>query len=88
MLFRSEIEWVASRIYGVQLACAVFDEKLSRIFLYYMADENTTKSDVQAALKAELPRYMQPHAIYPLDHLPLTPGGKIDRVSLLNFSQN
>jgi len=84
----TEIEWVAARLPGVQMACAVFDGEASRIVLYYMAEEGTQKTAVQAGLKDELPRYMQPHAIYPLDHLPLTPGGKIDRVSLLNFSQN
>ncbi|MCL2204363.1 MAG: amino acid adenylation domain-containing protein [Defluviitaleaceae bacterium] len=79
----TEIEWVATRIPGVQLACAVFDDDASRIILYYMAEAGTEKSAVQAALKAELPRYMQPHALFPLDSLPQTTGGKIDRVTLL-----
>ena len=79
----NEIEWVAARIPGVQLACAVFNDQASRIILYYMAEEGTEKTAVQAALKAELPRYMLPHAIFPLPTLPQTPGGKIDRVALL-----
>jgi amino acid adenylation domain-containing protein len=79
----TEIEWVAARIQGVQLACAVFDDAASRIVLYYMAEEGTEKAAVQSALKAELPRYMLPHALFALDSLPQTPGGKIDRVKLL-----
>ena len=79
----TEIEWVAMRIPGVQLACAIFDGEASRIVLYYMGDDTAPKNAVQAALKAELPRYMMPHAIFPISTLPQTPGGKIDRVKLL-----
>ncbi|MCL2363286.1 MAG: amino acid adenylation domain-containing protein [Defluviitaleaceae bacterium] len=80
----TEIEWVAMRIPGVQLACAIFDGETSRIILYYMGDETAPKSAVQAALKTQLPRYMMPQAIFPIPTLPQTPGGKIDRVQLLN----
>jgi len=81
----TEIEWVAMRIPGVQLACAIFDGEASRIVLYYMGDDTAPKTAVQAALKADLPRYMLPHAIIPIPSLPQTPGGKIDRVQLLNL---
>ena len=79
----TEIEWVTMRIPGVQLACAVFDNDVSRIVLYYMCDDSAPKATVQTALKAALPRYMMPHAIFPIPTLPQTPGGKIDRVKLL-----
>ena len=81
----TEIEWVAARLTGIQLACAIYDDEKSRIILFYMAAEDTEKSVIHAALKNELPRYMQPHAIFPLEKLPQTPGGKIDRVALKTY---
>jgi len=47
------------------------------------ADVKKAKSAVRAYLKNNLPRYMLPHSIFPLENLPHTPGGKIDRVKLL-----
>jgi len=79
----AEIEWVAARIPGVQLSCAVFDEEKKRIILYYMAD--VEKTAVLAALKQNLPRYMVPHSIIPVETMPQTPGGKINRVKLLTM---
>jgi amino acid adenylation domain-containing protein len=78
----AEIELIAAKCSGVEIACAIFDKIESRIILYYMSN-SINKSDVQAYLKSNLPRYMLPHAVFPLDALPLTPGGKIDRVGLL-----
>ena len=80
----AEIEWVATRLDGVEIACAVFDKVKSRIILYYTAREGIAKADVQAHLKANLPRYMMPYAINPMESIPLTPGGKYDRAGLLN----
>jgi len=80
----AEIELLASGCDGVELACAVFDDTDSRIILYYMG-KNIDKTTVRAYLKSNLPRYMLPHAVFQLDVFPRTPGGKIDRVGLLNM---
>ena len=64
--------------------CAVFDKAKSRIILYYVNSGEISKSDFRAYLKKNLPRYMLPHNVYELDELPQTPGGKLDRVKLLN----
>jgi len=79
----AEIEWAVSRYEGIQMACVVFDEVKSRIILYYSAADGVQKSDIMTYIKATLPRYMTPYAIIQLEGLPLTPGGKIDRVGLL-----
>jgi len=79
----AEIEWLATRHDDIEMVCAVFDDIPSHIVLYYLARNNTDKKQVMAYLKANLPRYMMPHAIYELQELPLTPGGKVDRVGLL-----
>jgi len=81
----AEIEWVATRCPGVELACAVFDQTKSRIILYYTAKEAMVEYDVKAYLKSNLPRYMMPFGIFPLETLPLTPGGKFDRAGLLDM---
>jgi len=78
----AEIEVAAREIEGVEMVCAVFQQEKSRIILFYTAKEGVTKSMVQTKLKSHLPRYMVPHAIHPMEKLPLTPGGKIDRNSL------
>jgi len=80
----AEIEMAASACDGVGLACAVFEAVDSRIILYYMG-EDAKKPAVRAYLKANLPRYMLPYAVIQLDDLPRTPGGKIDRVGLLEM---
>jgi len=80
----AEIEWVAARCPEVELACAVFDQTKSRIILYYTARKIVEAAEVKAYLKANLPRYMMPYAVFPLKTLPLTPGGKFDRAGLLD----
>jgi len=85
----AEIEWVANGCDDVGLSCAIFDDINSRIILYYVASDasgkNSSKSTVRSYLKTNLPRYMLPHSIFPLDELPRTPGGKLDRVGLLAY---
>ncbi|MCL2404068.1 MAG: amino acid adenylation domain-containing protein [Defluviitaleaceae bacterium] len=80
----AEIEYIAARHQSIELACAVFDQDKSRIVLYYTTRSLVDMADIKAYLKATLPRYMMPYAIFALDTLPLTPGGKFDRVGLLN----
>jgi len=82
----AEIELVANGCDGIGLACAVFDKINSHIILYYVpaeAIEEISKSEVRAYLKKNLPRYMLPHNVFRLDEIPQTPGGKLDRVKLL-----
>jgi len=80
----AEIELMAARHEKISLACAVFDDKESRIILYYMGKE-IKKSEVRAYLKENLPRYMLPSAVFQLEEIPRTPGGKLDRVKLLEI---
>lgn len=83
----AEIEWLTAKLDGIEMACAVFDNTESKIVLYYLA-QHIEKSNVIAYLKANLPRYMIPHAVYKLDEIPLTPGGKFDRQGLLQRYRN
>jgi len=75
-----EIEAVVNLEEGVKSACCVFNDEKKRIGLYYVGDMDRT--ELAAALKTKLPRYMLPHAVNKLETMPVTPNGKIDRAGL------
>ncbi|MBE6546748.1 MAG: amino acid adenylation domain-containing protein [Ruminococcaceae bacterium] len=72
-----EIETAALRCGGVSRACCVYDAEAKRIVLFAVG--NTDTKALSAELAAYLPRYMLPAAVIPLETMPLTDNGKIDR---------
>ena len=76
-----EIEAAASGMEGMQSAVCVFDEKRNRIIMAYVSD---TLDDIAIIeyLKERLPRYMIPNAMKKIGSMPLTSGGKTDRMKL------
>ena len=76
-----EIEAAASGMEGMQSAVCVFDEKKNRIIMAYVSD---TLDDIEIIeyLKERLPRYMIPNVMKKIGSMPLTTGGKTDRVKL------
>ncbi len=75
-----EIESAAAKCLDVSRACCVYDADEKRILLYYTGLIEPT--DLNAFLRAYLPRYMMPAVSERLDRMPLTPNGKLDRKSL------
>ncbi|MCL1904421.1 MAG: amino acid adenylation domain-containing protein [Oscillospiraceae bacterium] len=75
-----EIETVLLRNEEISLACCIHDKEKGKLILYYTG--KLTVSEVMIYLKEFLPRYMVPNRVFALDEMPLTPGGKIDRVEL------
>jgi D-alanine--poly(phosphoribitol) ligase subunit 1 len=75
-----EIEVIVNMIEGIKSACCIYDKDKGKIVLYYVGDVEVV--DVTANLKEKLPRYMIPNYTEPLDKMPLTANGKIDRVFL------
>jgi non-ribosomal peptide synthetase component F/acyl carrier protein len=53
-----------------------------RLCAYYVASAEIAESKLRAHLKSTLPDYMVPQHFVPLDKMPLTPSGKIDRKAL------
>jgi amino acid adenylation domain-containing protein len=55
-----------------------------RLVAYVLVDRETdlTTNDLRSHLIQKLPEYMIPSTFVMLDHFPLTPGGKIDRLAL------
>lgn len=76
-----EIEAAASGMEGMQSAVCVFDEKKNRIIMAYVSD---TLDDIGIIeyLKERLPRYMIPNILKKIGSMPLTSGGKTDRMKL------
>jgi len=73
---------IASGLASEAVALGVPDERLGqaiRLIVRGSGDED----GLRAALKRELPNFMQPGAIVWVDHMPTNPNGKIDRAALL-----
>ncbi|HEX7854026.1 MAG TPA: acyl-CoA ligase (AMP-forming), exosortase A system-associated [Sphingobium sp.] len=85
----TEIEEAAVTTPGIAEAAAlgIADERLGQaIRLYVRADpthdEDALADVLKAALRRDLPNFMQPREIVMLSELPRNPNGKIDRVAL------
>lgn len=79
-----EIEAAAAMHESVSSACCIFDAK--KLHLYYVGP--VSAGELAAFLKEKLPRYMNPHVVWQLSTMPLTPNGKIDRNNLKQRSHN
>ena len=72
-----EIEVIVNMHTDVDTACCLFDNEKKKIVLYY--DGSAEPGVIAAYIKEKLPRYMVPNVIKQLEHMPLTPNGKINR---------
>jgi acyl-coenzyme A synthetase/AMP-(fatty) acid ligase len=79
-----EIEANVSRLEGIKSACCVYDKTTEKIVLFFVGE--TDARSIVKELKLLLPKYMIPNRIEPLDAMPLTTNGKIDRVYLKEAS--
>ncbi|WP_050808561.1 non-ribosomal peptide synthetase [Collimonas fungivorans] len=83
-----EIEAQLSRIAGIREAVVTAREDKPgdlRLVAYLVADTAASRPDpaqLRTLLSAQLPDYMLPAAYVPLEALPLTPSGKLDRRAL------
>lgn len=79
----SEIEAVLRRHPGIRQAAVVATAQQQLAAYVVFADGATPAlADVHGFARQNLPEYMTPALILPLEHLPLTPSGKIDRRAL------
>jgi amino acid adenylation domain-containing protein len=56
-------------------------------FVVARPGETVSRSDLGTFLRGRLPEYMVPSVFVPIDALPMTPNGKVDRVSLLAMAE-
>lgn len=75
-----EIETAAYAVEGMDSCCCLYNEKRSRIVMFYTAKEEI--KELKEILAAKVPDYMVPGAIKRLEEMPINLNGKIDRVKL------
>ncbi|WP_338475757.1 amino acid adenylation domain-containing protein [Pseudomonas khavaziana] len=85
--FRIELTEIEARLRSqaqVDDAVVVVREDVPGIqqLVAYVASRSTPMSDLQAALRQQLPAYMIPNHFVTLEKLPLNPSGKVDRQAL------
>jgi acyl-coenzyme A synthetase/AMP-(fatty) acid ligase len=66
------------------VALGVPDERLGQAVLLVVRGASGGEAHLRAALKRELPNFMQPRAIRWVEAMPLSPNGKVDRAALLD----
>ncbi|WP_140399040.1 condensation domain-containing protein, partial [Paenibacillus thiaminolyticus] len=80
-----EVEAQLLKIASVQEAVAIAREDgdgQPYLCAYIVADKELTSGELRNALSQALPGYMVPSCFVQLEHMPLTPNGKIDRKAL------
>jgi aspartate racemase len=80
-----EIEETLAHHPGVRAATVVVSRDRGgdkRLVAYVVGDPTLASQDLRELLRAKLPEYMVPAEFVILDHLPLSPNGKVDRRAL------
>ena len=72
-----EIESQVQSIDGAERACAIYDFKKKRIYLFYAG--TIDRKELQEALKEKVPPFMIPNKMIQVEEMPMTKNGKIDR---------
>jgi len=86
--FRIELEEVESAIRTFEGVHAAFAEVVEygaedeRLVGYFFAEKRIEAAELRAALRQRLPYYMMPSVLIPLESLPMTINGKVDREAL------
>jgi amino acid adenylation domain-containing protein len=81
----AEVEYVIKQYPGLRDCVVVASEDTlghKRLIAYIVAAQPAAAGDLRRFLSAKLPAYMVPSLFVPLDALPRTPNGKIDRRAL------
>jgi len=80
-----EIESNAMARDGVTRACCLYDAEKKRLILFYTG--NRDKAELMKELRTVLPQFMLPNRLLPLEEMPMTKNGKIDRARLTEIYQ-
>lgn len=80
-----EIETAASRIYGVDESCAVYNKEKEVIWLFYTGTAQT--KEIAVSLRKYLPGFMVPRKLRNIERIPRLPNGKTDMNTLKKLSE-
>jgi amino acid adenylation domain-containing protein len=83
-----DIEAAAERLPYVGRACAVYHTTKQEIRLFLSTLGEVRLAQLRGDLLKSLPKYMVPTGYHPLDELPMTPNGKVDRRRLSDSLQS
>ena len=75
-----ELESVTAAMPGIMRSACIYDTQRNKLILFFCGSAGA--AETMKYLKTRLPRFMCPNAIIPLETLPLTMNGKIDRTML------
>lgn len=75
-----EIEVVAAAGEGVRGVCCLYEKEKKKLILCYEGE--CEAAGLARYLRSKLPTYMVPNRIVPVEELPRTPNGKLDRRTL------
>lgn len=78
-----EIDANADLVEGVSTCCSIYSKDDGKIVMFYTGD--IEKRKLTKALKEKLPRYMIPNVLVPMEELPHTATGKMDRVAMSEY---
>ena len=78
-----EIETALCALDGVSRACCVYLHERGKILAFVCGGGD--KAALTAALRETLPDYMIPNLFVPVDEMPMTKNGKIDRAALMEL---
>ena len=81
-----EIETALCALDGVERACCVYLHDKGKILAFLCGTAD--KRAVTEALRETLPAYMIPNIFMPVDEMPMTKNGKIDRNALMELYQS
>lgn len=75
-----EIDANGDLVDGVKTCCSIYSKDDGKIVMFYTGD--IEKRKLTKELKEKLPRYMIPNVLIPMEELPKTATGKMDRVTM------
>lgn len=81
-----EVENAMNAVEGIKRSCCIFDTEKNKIVGFYEGDMD--KREFARALSKKLPKFMIPNVLCPVERMPLTKNGKIDRKYLMEECYN
>lgn len=72
-----EVESAINNLEGITRCCCVFQKERNRILAFYMGEYPS--AELRKILKEKLPIYMVPSKLVPVEEVPLSKNGKVDR---------